>query len=343
MKKKLLFHLLLLITISGSFAQSTKQAAIQRMTDSVKMAYLSEAAIQYPLLRQGFFSTDVIGRGNVKSRLRGNEFFDAQSQVTRVRVNFNLPIAQWSKNIISANINYLYQHVDLNRVTNYNPGLPVQNTTTNSSTMTLTLSYNRVDSLFGHQVIYSANISGVTDELSAIRRVNGLVGITVPFEQTASTVFRAGLFYINDPTIPTHFIPLITYSHKFQKGNLQLFADLPSRVLLKKKLSERSWLSIGTEMTGTQTFMSLNEPAKPKDVISSTLELKTGPAFEYKVSKKVMFGISGGLFSTLSARIFEQGKAPSTYFIDNKRNSAPYANFTISFLPFLNSIVRKQE
>jgi len=340
MKKIFLFNILFLFTICGSFAQTTKEAAIKKKTDSIRMAYLSEAAIQYPLLRQGFISTDVMGTGNIKSKLRGNDFFDAKSQVTRARTNFNLPIAQWSKNIISANVNYLFQHVDISHVNNYNPQIPVRNNLTNSSTIGLALSYSRVDSLFGHQVIFSVNVAGVTDELSSIRRVNKLVGITVPIVQTAATVFRVGWFYINDP-IPSHFIPVITYSHKFQTGNLQLFVDLPSRVLLKKQLSKKSWLSMGTELTGTQTFMSFNEPSMPRDIISSSLELKTGPTFEYAVSKKIMFGISGGLFSTLSSRIFEQGKAPSTYFIENRRGATPYANFTISFLPFLNSIVSK--
>ena len=305
------------------------------------MAYLSEAAIQYPILRQGFISSDVIRTGNIKSRLRGDDFFEAKSQVTRMRANFNLPVEKKKKNIISANVNYLFQRVDLNQVSNYNPQTPVRSNVTNSSTIALTLSYNRVDSLFGHQVIFSANISGVTDQLSSIRRVNELVGITVPIVKTGATVFRVGLFYINDPTLPTHLVPLITYSHKFQTGNLQFFADLPSRVLLKKQLSEKSWLSIGTELTGTQTFMSFNTPSMPRDAIHSITELKTGPAFEYKVSKKIMFGISAGLFTTLSSRIFEQGQAPSTYFIENKRNSTPYANFTISFLPFLKSIVSR--
>jgi hypothetical protein len=341
MRKIVLFNTLFLLPICGAFAQTTKEAAIKKMTDSIRMAYLSEAAIQYPILRQGFISTDVIGTGNIKSKLRGNDFFEAKSQVTRMRANFNLPIAQWSKNIISANVNYLFQHVDISQVNSYDPLIPVRNNLTNSSTIALTLSYNRVDSLFGHQVIFSANISGVTDELSSIRRVNELVGVTVPIVRTAATVFRVGLFYINDPTLPTHLVPLITYSHKFQTGNLQFFADLPTRVLLKKQLSEKTWLSIGTELTGTQTFMSFNEPSMPRDVVHSTTELKTGPAFEYKVSKKIMLGVSAGLFTTLSSRIFEQGKAPSTYFIENKMGATPYANFTISFLPFLKSIVRK--
>ncbi|MGY0034858.1 hypothetical protein [Pedobacter sp. NJ-S-72] len=54
--------------------------------------------------------------------------------------------------------------------------------------------------------------------------------------------------------------------------------------------------------------MSFNQPSMPRDAVHSTTELKTGPTFEYKVSKKFLFGVSAGLFTTLSSRIFEQGK-----------------------------------
>jgi hypothetical protein len=201
--------------------------------------------------------------------------------------------------------------------------------------------FTRVDTLFNHQVIFSANVSGVTDELSAIRRVNELAGVIIPIKQTAATVFAIGLFYSHDPTIQFPVIPLISYMHKFQAGGIQLFADLPTRVLLKKQLSAKSWLSLGTELAGSQSYLKLNKPLMPENAISTTLELKTGFGFEYLAGKKLIIGISGGFSSTLSSRIFQQGEASSTYFIKNTNSAVPYISFSASLLPFIKSIINR--
>jgi hypothetical protein len=339
-KKTFLLFSFFLLSLNLTWAQTPDEILTRKRDDSIKMAQRSAAAIQYPLLRQGFISTDVIGAGNITAKLRGNDFFKAREQTTRVRANFNLPVAQWGKNRISANFNYLYQHIDISQVTNYNPAVQVHNSSYDFTTIALTAGYTRVDTLFHHQVIFSANVSGVTDELSSIRRVNELVGVIVPIKQTAATVFTVGLFYSHDPTVQFPVIPLISYMHKFQTGNIQLFADLPTRVLVKKQLSRESWLSLGTELAGTQSYLKLNEPSLPRNAISTTLELKTGPGYEYLIGKKLMIGINGGLLSTLSSRIFEQGQSSSTYFIKNKNSAVPYIGFTVSFLPFIKSIIK---
>jgi hypothetical protein len=341
-KKTFLLFSFFLLSLNLTWAQTPDEILTRKRDDSIKMAQRSAAAIQYPLLRQGFISTDVIGTGNITAKLRGNDFFKAKEQITRVRANFNLPVAQWGKNKISANFNYLYQHIDISQVTSYNPAVPVHNSSSDFTTISLSAGYTRVDTLFHHQVIFSANVSGVTDELSSIRRVNELVGVIVPIKQTATTVFSVGLFYSHDPTIQFPVIPLISYMHKFQTGDFRLFVDLPTRVLVKKQLSAKSWLSLGTELSESQSYLKLNESLLPRNAINTTLELKTGPGYEYLIGKKLMIGINGGLLSTLSSRIFQQGQASSTYFIKNTNSAVPYIGFTVSFLPFIQSIISKR-
>ncbi|MDB4901992.1 MAG: hypothetical protein JWQ63_1273 [Mucilaginibacter sp.] len=341
-KKLFLLFSFFLLVLNRTFAQTPDDILKNKIADSIKMDRRSAAAIQYPLLRQGFISTDITGAGNITAKLHGSDFFKAKEQITRVRANFNLPVAQWGKNRISANFNYLYQHIDISQVTNYNPAVPVHHSSNSFTTIGLTAGYTRVDTLFNHQVIFSANVSGVTDELSTIRRVNELVGVIVPIKQTATTVFSVGLFYSHDPTIQFPVIPLISYMHKFQTGDFRLFVDLPTRVLVKKQLSAKSWLSLGTELSESQSYLKLNEPLLPRNAINTTLELKTGPGYEYLIGKKLMIGINGGLLSTLSSRIFQQGQASSTYFIKNTNSAVPYIGFTVSFLPFIQSIISKR-
>jgi hypothetical protein len=337
MKQISLISISLLLFISRSFSQTAKEAMTKKMADSIKMVYLNAAAIHYPILRQASVSTDIMGGGDITGKLNGNDLFKAKAQLTRIRASFNLPIAQWGKNSLTANISYLHQHIDLSQVTSYNSQIPVYNSAINTTTVGLTASYTRMDSLFNHPVIYSASITGLTDELSRVRSINEIVGINIPFKRTATTSFSAGLYYINNPMSPTHVLPFFSYWHQFQTDNIQLFIDLPTRVLLKKQLSAKSWVSFGTELGGSQSFLTLNPPL-PHDAVSSTLEIKVGPAFEYLLTKKIILGVSGGMSSTLSSRVFKKGDSPSDYFINSSNGTVPYINFSISVLPFLKAI-----
>jgi hypothetical protein len=337
MKKIPSLGIVFLLSIGKLMAQTDQKAMMKKMTDSIKMVYLRAAAIQYPVLRQAFVSTDIMGGWDMTGKFDGKDFIKARAQLTRVRANANLPIVQWGKNTITGSLSYLHQHTDLQQVTGYNPEVPVGNSAINTSTIGLSVSYTRVDSLFNHPVIYSAIITGLTNELSTVRRVNEFAGVNIPFKRTATTALSVGLYYINDPTIPTHLLPLISYWHQFHTGNIQLFADLPYRILLKKQLSAKSWLSFGTELSGSESFLSLNEPLT-HHAISSTLELKTGPAVEYLLTKKIILGVSGGLFSTLSSKVFPQGGTPADYFMKTNSHSVSYINVTISSLPFLKPV-----
>ncbi|MBB6109977.1 hypothetical protein [Mucilaginibacter lappiensis] len=328
--------LLFLLTIGGSFAQTVNGT----MTDSSKMANLSAAAINYPMLRQAAISTDIMSGRNITAKFNGNPLFKAKTQLTRIGANFNLPIAQWGKNSVTASISYLHERTDLSQVESYNPQIPVRNSVINTTTIGFTASYMRIDTLFNHQVFYSASFTGLTDELSRVRIASEMLGISVPFTRTATTSFSVGLYYINNPTAPTHVIPVIAYWHQFETGNIQLFADFPSRVILKKQLSPKSWVSFGSELGGSQSFLALNQPF-PHNAVSSTMEIKTRAGFEYLVSKKILLGINGGMSSTLSSRVFKQGDKQSDYFIKGSGGTVPYVNFSISFLPFLKTIINR--
>jgi hypothetical protein len=329
--------ILFLLSIGKLSAQTDRAAMNKKMADSMRLAYLSAAAIRYPILRQAFVSSDLMGAVDLSGKLNGNILFKAKAQLNRTRTNFNLPLVQWGKNTLTISVSYLNQRTGLEQVAGYDTEVPVRNSTINTATLGLSASYTRVDSLFHHAVIYSATVTGLTNELSAIRRVNEIAGVNIPIVRTATTAFSVGLYYINDPTIPTHVLPFVSYWHAFQTEKIQFFADLPYRISLKKQLSERSWISVGTELSGSESFLSL-ENGLPQNAISSTLECKTGPTFEHLLGKKIILGISGGLFSTLSSRIFRQGGTPADYFMNSSSNSTSFINVSISFLPFLKAV-----
>lgn len=72
----------------------------------------------------------------------------------------------------------------------------------------------------------------------------------------------------------------------------------------------------------------------PARMIFATTEQRTGLLIEYRLTRKLVFSLSGGLNSTLQSRVFEVGKRQSDYLISNKTGAMPYAQVGLSMLPF---------
>jgi hypothetical protein len=325
--------MILLLCHARGYSQSTNMST-QTITDSVKSAYLTQAAIQYPLLRQGAFSIDNIGRQVITAKLNGNDFFKTDAKTTRLRANINFPIAKWGKNNFKAGLSYQNQETVFSNVRNYNAALPLPDTTINKSIVGLSAIYSRSDSLFRRPVTYLANLTGLFDEKGKVRDVSYNLGINFPLKRTATTSYSLGFMYLNDPILPFHATLLINYWHKFQSSGLELFVDLPNRILVKKEVTNYFWVSFGSELTGSLAFYSLDAPGLPKNATASTLEVKTGPAIEFRVGKQIMLGVNGGILSTLANKAFKQGDNPTNDFISATNPPVSYVNFSISLLPF---------
>lgn len=334
MTKKILFVVLLYTVNNQAFGQNTKDADIKKATDSIKMGYLEEAGKRYPILRQAAISTEILSNTDVRSELNGGKFYEGKLRVRRTRANFSLPLAKWGKNSVSGSVNYLQQQFELSKGTSYLAQLPVYDQKVNKSVIGFSASFVRADSLFNRPVFYSASIAGYTDELNAIHRITYSGSISFPFKRTATTSLTLGLVAIIDPSSPVPAAPFVSYWHKFSESGLELFIDMPSRLLVRKQLSQKSWVNLGTELNNSFAFFNFKSSILPENAMYSTLELKSGPSFEYLASKKLILGISGGVISTLSSRLFRRDDKPSDYFIKNKMGAAPYLNFSVSFLPF---------
>ena len=336
--KSLSTFLLLIALFTSAIAQTTQERAKKRIIDSLKMEALSGYAMRYPQLRQGSFATDFIGSSNVKAELNGKELFEGKTTVTRIRSVFSVPIAQWGKNAITGTVSYQQQHFETTNIKSFDPQFSSNDRSLTKSTVGFTASFSRADSIFGKQVIYSGSISGITDEASSIKRVNYLGTASVPLKRTPYSSLTVGLVVILDPSAVAPFIPIVSYWRKYKKSDLELFVDIPSRIALRKQLSKRSWTSIGSELGGSLSFFELNQPSFPQNNIYSNIEIRTGATFEYLLTKKIIFGINGGLFTTASNRMFDRNNKPTDYFYKSTNGSSPYISFSISLLPFFTHL-----
>ncbi|CAM3917080.1 hypothetical protein SAMN06265348_111206 [Pedobacter westerhofensis] len=341
--KYLFIAILLNAFISNSTAQTAQQSdakklAVQRMTDSLKMEALSGYAQLYPQLRQGFFSADFIGNANVHSELNGKDLYDGKMKITRIRTNFNLPLAQWGRNRITGTLGYQQQHLQTTEINSFNPEFSALDRDITKSAGSFTATFSRSDSIFNKQVIYSAGISGISDEFSSVKRVNYIGTVTVPLKRSRYSSLTVGMAIFIDPSAVSPVIPIISYWHKFKERDLDLFVDLPSRISLRKQLSKRSSASLGSELGGTLLFFDVNQPSLPQNTIYTNVEVRSGATFEYLATKKLILGINGGIYSTTASRMFDHNAKPDSYFYRSQAGSVPYVSFSVSFLPFISRL-----
>jgi len=336
MKKTLIIFICLNILAGYCYSQTVMQSAKQKKIDSVKAIYLDNAAISYPLFRQASLSTEVIGNANTTGDLFGSPLFKGKVNMTREKADFNLPFAAWGKNNLVGTFSYINQHYNISQVQDYNVQVPIRDMNFNTQTIGFSISYSRHDSLFNRPVIYSGTLASYTDQLSSIQKVSYLGTMVFPLKRTATNSLNIGLAVIVDPSSFFPVLPVFSYWHRY--NNTELFLDLPSRIALRRQLSQNSWLEVSTELASTFSFFSINEPPLPQDAQYTLIELKTGPSYEYRVAKKVILGVYGGAFSTIDSRLSKRNADWKDYYVRNHTKAAPYLNFTVSFLPFMKPL-----
>jgi len=335
MKPKL-FLVFSLIGISKIYAQTDKSIAIKKMRDSMKLVYLTELAKRQPALRQGSFSVDFVGKGNVESKANGQTIYKGEAKITRIKSNFNVPISTWGKNSLSASFNYVQQHFNFGE--NTTGGLPLEGTRATKAAVGFSGTFVRADSLFKHPVVYSLSMSAFTDELSSIKRLNYTGAIFFPLKTTQNTVITAGVVVVLDPSSAIPAAPFFGYWHRFSNSKLEFTAELPSNLTLRLPVSAKTWVTFGTAVDQNYTFFNYNEPLYSLDLVQNVLDLKTSLNIERMITKKLVVGLRGGVITTLSSRIFQNGKRQSEYLANNSNSAVPFVNFSISFLPFLKTL-----
>lgn len=325
-----------LATLHG-YGQQLPAEKMKRAMDSIKAAYIDIAALKMPIIRQAGVTLETFGSGSIRSRLNGNPLFKGKTQTTRVSAWFNVPVAHIGKTLISANFGARHQIIDLYDVENFDPTVPVANGDIKKTMLSTSVNATRLDSLFGKMAAYSLSASIVADPDTWQYRLvfSGLFSLTI--KQTPTTSLSIGALVLTDPTAPIPVIPYIRYSHRF-KGS-ELFID-PSRIALRKELNARNFLWISNDIGGNMAMFKFKNDRVPSKSIYTTLELKSGLTYEYRLTKKTIVTLGGGIVSTLNSRFLEQNKSREP-FIKNKQAIVPYAQIGISCLPFWKGLTHK--
>lgn len=341
-KTKLLLLLLLVSAHVSAQGQpdSTKQRMMdeikQRMADSIRAARVDEAALMYPRIRQFSISHQSNFGGTIRSKLRDDEFFSGRIRTARTTVNLTVPIITLNKNIVAASVGFVQQYFDLNEIATINPNYVVSEQDRNVPMFNFSLSYNRRDTLFNIPVSLTAMVGGLfnPDFTSKQLRFTGIVA--VPLFRTERSSLTVGVVGNIDPSSLVPVIPLISYSYKFKSLGVDLMADLPQRIAIRKAVTPRASVTMFSEMAGNNSFFGIDEPTPtlPKRMTFATTELRSGLLLEYRLTRKAVVSLSGGLNTTIQSRIFKVGVRQSDYLMSNKTGGMPFVQVGFSLLPF---------
>lgn len=339
-KVKILILLLILINGVNVFAQKVPTREEKRKSDSIVRIYYREAAVRNPILRQVVVSTEIIGNSNIKSNLNGDDLFEGKVSQTKTNVLLTLPLVAWGKNSVTGTFLFENNEYRLSKLELFQPQYKDQlySSTISRNSVGANLGYQRIDSLFGKNVVYAANINAVSGKRGTIQRVNFLGTAIINFKQTKTTSFSAGLVLNIDPTINLPVFPVVTYWHKFQNG-LEVNVNLPQQLMLRKDFGKQLSVNLGTSMAISSSFFDYpDQTVIPENSNYTVLALQNGIGLEYRLAGKIMIGLNGGIQTPLSARAFEVNKNSSDYFIKNKIGASPYLKLSVSLLPVFRSI-----
>lgn len=323
----------MLFCSAGTYAQNMFSMSSLHPADTLR-SESHEQALRYPSLRQVSVTADLFGSGHFESKLNGKDLASGKSRNARISSFFSVPISNWDGNVIGATIYHNEQFFDIREANNQLTDPRINTGNMSKSTLGLSLNFSRTDAIFHTPVIYSAVFTGLSDNLSAVRRFNFNGSIVFPLKRTPDEYFSVGMLVQIDPSAPFPVLPVINYFRKLNGSGLQLILDLPQGASLKQALSRRAWVYVGTTANTYASFYKSGDPALPERFSYNTIEFKTGSGFEYLLGKYVVLGVSGGVNSIASARTIAKGSNYSDAFIRTTGKSTPYGEFRISLLPF---------
>lgn len=332
MKIKLLI-IALLSCSTGSYAQNMFNMSSLHPADTL-MNEGRQQALRYLALRQISITADIFGKGHFDTNSDGKPLTSGESQNARISSFFAIPITKWDGNVVSATIYHNEQFFNTSDVNSHVADLPVVNHNISKSTLGLSFNFSRNDAIFHTPVVYSAVITGISDNLTTVRRFNFNGSVSFPLKHTADEYFALGALVQIDPSAPVPVLPIINYYKRLNPKGLELIVDLPEGVSIKQQLAKKAWVYLASSYNNYTSFYTTAGKSLPQRFSYNTIEIKNGPGFEYLLGKCLVLGVSGGINSYVSARDIAKGSNFNDSYIRSTNKAVPYGEFRISILPF---------
>ncbi|SEM31552.1 hypothetical protein SAMN05421856_102357 [Chryseobacterium taichungense] len=316
------------------FISTICYSQVKDSTSVKTMAYIAE---KFPITRVLNIEYDHLTPYTFTSKLREQEIPEAKVRdFYKARMSANINLIKRPKWVLGTNLNYRYLSIKT-----YTKD-PAENIDFGSRedyhyhSESLNLTY--FSKLFGKMMIYTGSIS-VDGSERHFERLRGIATATMVLRADARTKMTVGLLVAIDPTVQTPVIPAFTYEHKFSHG---LIADviLPKSVYLRKKITENSRLSVGSELDVTSFYLYNIDPANRKYEFRQ-IEINSGLMYEHYLGNSFVATFKGGAKSMMRSRVFEKSASYGSYVFQAKPEAAFYVNVGLSFDPFIKKTAER--
>lgn len=332
----LLKLVLLLIIPKIVVAQQDSSAIRKKMMDSIKAERMDAAALLYPRIRQFTMDHQMNFGGNIHSKLYGQDFFKGKYSSSRTAINMNMPVINNDKNTLILGLGVVHQFIGLKNIDSYDPNNVVADGTSYIPMMNSTLTYNRRDSIFGKQISFTGSLNALFTPSFSKSQFTFAGIVSMPLVRTENSSFMLGMLIIIDPASPFPAAPIFSYFHRFKSAGIDMMLDLPYRIAFRKEIMKKASLTVFGDLSGNNSFPEFDvpNPNLPTKMVFSTSEIRGGMMLEYRLTKKCVFSLSGGVNATIKSNVREQGAKVNDYFIKNSTSAMPFMQVGISLLPF---------
>ncbi len=316
------------------FISTICYSQVKDSTSVKTMAYIAE---KFPITRVLNIEYDHLTPYTFTSKLREQEIPEAKVRdFYKARMSANINLIKRPKWVLGTNLNYRYISIKTDTKD------PAENIDFGSRedyhyhSESLNLTY--FSKLFGKMMIYTGSVSADGSE-RRFERLRGIATATMVLKADARTKMTVGLLVAIDPTVQTPVIPAFTYEHKFSHG---LIADviLPKSVYLRKKITENSRLSVGSELDVTSFYLYNIDPTNRKYEFRQ-IEINSGLMYEHYLGNSFVATFKGGAKSMMRSRVFEKSASYGSYVFQAKPEAAFYVNVGLSFDPFIKKTAER--
>tara|TARA_R110002049_G_scaffold343_1_gene2043 strand:+ start:9072 stop:10070 length:999 start_codon:yes stop_codon:yes gene_type:complete len=271
------------------------------------------------------FDSQLLGEDFQNGRIEGQRTFKAA---------INMPFLKTKKWVMTGSFDYLYNEFHFKGLENLSPtNTYVQDETVDFHNFRTAISSTYFSMIFKKPVIYNASLI-LDGNNNGFERFKGLIGASLVMKRTERTTITLGAVVFIDPTAQIPFFPTFTYNHKFKGSLWELDFILPQRLLVRRPISQKGRLSIGSTLGGNGFYVNVNSPMLPDVFEYSQLEINTGLIYEHKLSESVIATVKGGMSNFISSRLTEKGRSNSDYIYANDQGATGYFNLGFSYNPF---------
>jgi len=279
---------------------------------------------EYMNLSQRSFDMKTLGSTLGEAKIRNQYGFSA---------NINLPVLVKKKYRVTYSLETVYQNFNVDPQA-IEPN--ISEVSMETRYLVSSLSYTHFSRMFEKPAIFSGTVM-VDGSFRGLERMKGLVTGSIVVSASATKSFTLGLAVVLDQTAALPVFPLVTYTKAFVGENWRIDALLPSKVVVQRRLGEKSRLSIGSELDVDNFYLrDIGLEGSPDVFEFRETRLKSGLWYEHLIGNRFVFTSKMGVISTVQAMLVEKGERfnQDNAVMEFEPKPSFYFNLGVSFNPF---------